>query len=247
MKRWVICACVLLLAVAVAPVVAQDEDEAKPYIYATYYECDATRLEEVDDLMKKTAPIYDQAKASGEIANWGWGRHHTGGKWRRFFFGAGSDAAELMDTLDALADQTSEVEGADSFSEICGQHVDYLWQQVASSPVSAAENPGSVGVSQYYKCNFNDEGFADEIVESHFSKVFNAHVGEGKLTSWSWLSHQMGGEFRRLLAMRAENRAAMLNTWGSIVEALDEEQGGALRKFSDICFAHEDYLWFTGR
>jgi hypothetical protein len=247
MKQLLLFVSVLMLAAAIAPAVAQDEDAAKPYVYATYYECDATRLGEIDDLMKKTAPLYDEAKAAGDLANWGWGRHHTGGKWRRFFFGAGSDAAALMDTLDALAEKSSEVEGAEKFSEICGEHVDYLWRQVATSPVSAVENPGSVGVSQYYKCSFNDEAFADEIVEGHFAEVFDAHVGEGKLTSWSWLSHQIGGEFRRLLAMRAGNRADLLDTWGSIVQALDKEQGGALRKFSDICFAHEDYLWMTGK
>jgi hypothetical protein len=233
MKRLMISACALMLALAVIPAAAQDEDEGKPYVYATYMYCDATRLDEIDDLMKKMAPIYDQAKEAGEIANWGWGAHHTGGKWRRFFFGAGDDAAELMDTLDALAEKTDEVEGAEKFSEICGAHEDYLWRQVASSPVSAVAEPGTVGVSQYYRCNFNDEAFADAIVESHLSKVFNAHVGEGKLTSWSWLSHQIGGEYRRLLAMRAASRADVLNAWGEIVEALDEEQGGALRKFSD--------------
>ena len=246
MKRLMICACVLMLAVAVVPAGAQDEEEAKSYAYVSYYECDGARLGEADDIMMKVAPIYDEAKAAGEIANWNWGRHHTGGKWRRFFVGVGSDPAALMDTLDALAEKTSEVEGADNFAEICGQHVDYLWLQVASSQESAVENPGSAGVSQYYKCNFNDEGFADEIVQGHFAKIFDAHVGEGKLTSWSWMSHQIGGEFRRLLAMRAESRSDALKTWGSIVEALGEEQPGALRKFSEICFAHEDYIWLTG-
>ena len=245
MKRWVLGVCVLMLALAISPAVAQEE-EAQVYVYASYYECDATRLDEIDELVKKMAPIYDQAKADGEIMNWGWGRHHTGGEWRRFFIGIGDDAAALMDTLDALADKSDEVEGAENFSAICGQHVDYLWQQVASSPVSAAQDPGSFGVSQYYRCNFNDEGFADEIVKGHFAKIFNAHVGEGKLTSWSWLSHQIGGEYRRLLAMRAGSRKAILDTWGEIVTALDEQEAGAMRKFSEICFAHQDYIWLTG-
>ena len=196
--------------------------------------------------MERTAPLYDEAKAAGEIANWGWGRHHTGGKWRRFFFGSGNDAAALMDTLDALADKSSEIEGSESFSEICGQHVDYLWKQVASSTESVVQNPGTVGVSQYLKCDMNDEGFADEIVKGHLSKVFDAHVGEGKLTSWTWAAHQIGGEYRRLLAFRAGSRADMLDVWDKIVQGMSEEHGDALRKFTEICFAHEDYLWMTG-
>ena len=246
MKRCVISLCVLMLAVAIAPAVAQDEEDGMPYVYATYMECDATRLDEIDELMKKMAPVYDAAKEAGEILSWSWGRHHTGGKWRRFFFGSGSDAATLMESLDALSEKTQEIEGAEAFGEICGVHEDYLWRQVASSDVSAVDNPGSYGVSQYYRCGFNDEAFSDEIVKGHFAKIFNAHVGEGKLTSWSWLSHSIGGEYRRLLAFRAGSLSDMLNTWGEIVEALDSKESGALRKFSEICFAHQDYVWMTG-
>jgi hypothetical protein len=247
MKRLLICACALMLVAPMAPAFAQDDEDSQVFIYSSYYECDATRLSEVDELMKKTAPIYDEAMAAGEIVNWGWGRHHTGGKWRRFFFGAGNDAAELMDTLDALAEKSGEIEGSENFSAICGQHQDYLWRQVASSPVSATENPGTVGVSQYLRCNMNDEAFADDIVKGHLSKVFNANVGEGKLTSWTWAAHQIGGEYRRLLAFRAASRADILETWGNIVQGMGNEHGDALRKFTEICFAHEDYIWMTGK
>jgi hypothetical protein len=92
----------------------------------------------------------------------------------------------------------------------------------------------------------NDESFADEIVKGHLAKVFNAHVGEGKLTSWTWAAHQVGGEYRRLLAFRAASRADVLDTWDSIVQAMVDEHGDALRKFTEICFAHEDYIWMTG-
>jgi hypothetical protein len=223
-----------------------DEESAKPYVYATYFNCDATRLSEVDELMTRTAPIYKQAVADGQIANWGWLGHHTGGAWRRLFYAVGSDANGLMDALDALGDKTSEVEGAEAFGEICGTHEDYLWRQASSSAESAAGNPGAVGLSVYYECNFNTEGFADTIVETFFAPIFNAHVGDGKLVSWSWLEHQMGGKFRRLLAMRAADRSDLMTTWGAIIEDLSEEQDGALRAFSDICFSHEDYLWLSG-
>jgi hypothetical protein len=46
--------------------------------------------------------------------------------------------------------------------------------------------------------------------------------------------------------MRAADRASLLSAWGSIIETLSDEHGGALRAFRDICFAHEDYLWMAG-
>lgn len=247
MKRLLICACALLMAAPMAPAFAQDDDNDEMYIYSTYYYCDATRLDDVDALMKKMAPLYDEAVESGDLANWGWGRHHTGGKWKRFFFGAGTDPVELMKTLSALNEKSEKIEGSENFNAICGNHEDYLWRSVASSPESAVSSQGTIGVSQYMKCNMNDEGFADYLVKNHLSKVFNAHVGEGQLTSWTWGAHQVGGEYRRLLAMRAASLEDMMGTWGSIVETMREEHGNPLRRFTDACPAHVDYIWMTGK
>ena len=46
---------------AAVPAGAQDEDTENMFIYSSYYECDATRLGDVDALVKKTAPLYDEA------------------------------------------------------------------------------------------------------------------------------------------------------------------------------------------
>ena len=247
MKRWSICVLTLALGANLAPAAAQEEKApSKPFVYASYFECDGTRLGEVDDLMKKMAPLYQKAVADKKLANWGWLRHHTGGVWRRGFYAVGSEAEGLMATMDALADESSKIEGAAAFGAICGSHVDYLWQQASSSPVSATDAPGAVGVSVYYECDFNGEEFADVIVENLLAPVFNAHVGEGKLKSWSWLQHQIGGKFRRLLALRAGDRAALLKTWGEIIDELSDKHGPTLRAFSGICFSHEDYLWLSG-
>lgn len=234
------------LLLAVSPVCAQEEKTPDTFVYSTYYQCEATRLDEIDELVGEMATIYDQATASGEISGWGWLRHDMGGEWRRAFYAVGSDPAALMDTLDALGDKTGEIEGSDQFSAICDEHVDYMWRMASSSPQSAAAAPGSVGVSVYYKCDFNRESFADSIVEHHVAEILNAHLGEGGLVSWSWLQHQIGGEFRRLLAMRGSDRTSLLTAWGAIVGQLQEKHGDAMREFNDICFTHEDYIWRSG-
>ena len=93
----------------------------------------------------------------------------------------------------------------------------------------------------------NDERFADYIVKNHLSKVFNAHVGEGQLTGWTWGAHQVGGEYRRLLAMRAASLEDQMSAWASIVETMQDEYSNALRRFTDACPAHVDYIWMTGK
>ena len=83
---------------------------------------------------------------------------------------------------------------------------------------------------------------ADELM-AECATVYNSHVGPGKLTGWSWLEHQVGGEYRRLLAMRGADHKAVLAAWGAIVDELDEKHDAASTEFSEICYTHQDYMW----
>ena len=45
----------------------------------------------------------------------------------------------------------------------------------------------------YMVCDMAKQGRADELM-AEFATVYNSHVGPGKLTGWSWLEHQVGGD-----------------------------------------------------
>ena len=251
MKRWTL---VLAAAALVCglPVQGQEEEgetgAAEAWVYSTYFVCDITRQEEVDEVVDSVlAPLWDAAVTGGEISAWGWLEHHTGGPWRRALYTVGGDRDALMATLDGLNGTVGEDEAAALFGEICNSHSDYLWKMGASSEQSAAEAPGAAGLSVYLECDMTEEAFADVLVETFFAPVFNAHVGEDGLTSWSWLQHEVGGEYRRLLAMRAGDNGALLSAWDAILAELEASHGGALRNFSRICGSHADYLWATHR
>jgi hypothetical protein len=248
MKKWILSALALALVVGLTPAMAQEEEEAsQPFVYASYYKCDTTRLGELEELMKKIGPMWDQEVADGNIMGWGWLRHHTGGSWMRGFYAAHSDASELMDAMEGMYQKVREMEGSEIFGEICHTHEDYVWRQVAASPEGAVDVPGNVGLSIYYECTFNAESWADNIFEAFMAPVFNAHTGEGKLASWGWLQHQMGGKYRRLLTMRAADRDSLMEAWGDILGELSEKQDNALTAFSEACFSHADYLWLMGQ
>ena len=61
------------------------------------------------------------------------------------------------------------------------------------------------------------------------------------LTSWGWSEHIIGGKYRRLSTMTAENWDDLFAVRESIIEdAQDSELAGL---FSEICHSHTDYMW----
>jgi hypothetical protein len=128
------------------------------------------------------------------------------------------------------------------FVKICNTHDDYIWRGVAGSGGNVlATTRGKVGMSAYHVCTMSMEGRADELVKTVMAPVYDAHVGEGKLRSWGWSSHIVGGEYRRLATMTADDWPTLLAMRASILEAM---QGNPLAmQFSDICGSHSDYMW----
>jgi len=220
---------------------AQDEEEA--YIYVTYFNCDVTQQDRADEIVDEVdKPIYDAAVKDGTIDGWGWLAHHTGGKWRRARYHAAGSVEELISALDTIGEQQDEEEDAtEEFGSICNSHDDYIWRSVAGSGGDMLAVPrGKVGLSAYYVCD-SREGAADEIVKSVFAPVYEEHIGEGKLTSWGWAEHIVGGKYRRLGTMTAEDWTSLFAARASIIEAGGDSELG--REFSDICGSHADYMW----
>ena len=222
-------------------VMAQDKEEA--YIYVTYFNCDVTQQDRADEIVDEVdKPIYDAAVKDGTIDGWGWLAHHTGGKWRRARYHAAGSVEELIAALDTIGEQQDEEEDAtEEFGSICNSHDDYIWRSVAGSGGDILAVPrGKVGLSAYYVCD-SREGAADEIVKSVFAPVYEEHIGEGKLTSWGWAEHIVGGKYRRLGTMTAEDWPSLFAARASIIEAGGDSELG--REFSDICGSHADYMW----
>jgi hypothetical protein len=234
---------VLALAVA-APcsLAAQEEkDEKEAYIYGTYFYCKTSMQEKADELMaKNTAPVYDAAVKDGTIGGWGWLAHHTGGKWRRIQYHVSDSIAGLLKAQETLAERTADT-ADDGFGEICGTHDDYIWKVEAGN---STETRGKAALSVYQVCNINREERADEIVETVFAPVYDKAIADGKITSWGWSSHVIGGEYRRLATMTGDSFEGVLAARGEILQTLYGDGDNAdANEFSEICGSHSDYLW----
>ena len=227
--------------------VAQEEEEAPTvFTYASYFYCGGGPLARVDEIMADDADRMNGFVEDGTILSWGWLAHHTGGQWQRVSYYQADSMNALLDAGDAIqgggnddADDDAEEDDGPTFGEICPRHDDYIWQVENGS---GSENRGEAGFSVYHVCN-GDEERADEIVDEHVAPILNGLVEDGKLSSWGWSSHVVGGRFRKLQTMTAPDMKSLLAARGEAINAIYNEGGEAGEEFSDICGAHVDYMW----
>jgi hypothetical protein len=232
-------ACVCLLFGSAA--FAQDKP-AERYTYATYHVCDVTKQERADEIFAQLQkPIYDAAVADGTINGWGWLAHHTGGKWRRAqYYGAGS-VQGLLDAQKKIGDQVDAKNEklSEEFGKICNSHDDYIWHTVAGNIGTVAR--GSAAFSVYHVCDQSREEQADALMTQVFAPVYDKLLADGKIMSWGWNEHIVGGDFRRLATISAKDMKAVMEARAELIDALyDNPLGDTL---TDICGPHMDYMW----
>lgn len=227
---------------------AQDADSDKIFAYSTYFVCTTDRESRADEIIKSSfKPHYDQAVEQGQIESWTWLQHYIGGKWRRVLVVITTDMESLLETSGALGEIVSDKtpEAGRAFSEICSSHDDYIWESVpgiGGGPVAA--DRGSATFSTYLQCDLAREERADELIRDVLSAVYDAHVGDGQLTSWNWLKQTVGGNFRRLLTMGAADHNSLIQARAAIQEEMKTRKfERALQEFRQICHTRSDYMW----
>jgi hypothetical protein len=235
--------------VFVAPAVADAQEEAQPtFVYATYFECDVSKQDRVDDIVNTTyAPAYDAAVKAGTISSWGWMAHQTGGKWRRVLYYSAVGLDALVDAPESINPKIAEANPSAHlfFGEICNAHDDYIWQVGSGSKGAGviSTDRGKVGMSVYFDCDMSREERADEIVEKTLGPIYNKHVAADGITSWGWLKHYVGGKWRRVATTTATDVKTLLAARNAIFAEVNEEAKTASDEFNSICGSHQDYIW----
>lgn len=247
MRIWRVCAAVLAIALMSPLAGLAQEETSKPFVYGIYYTCDVTRQELADEIVDLVyAPAYNAAVEAGQIASWGWMAHHTGSEWRRLIYHSAPDLGSLLAALENINAPIDEEhpEMARALGDICNSHVDYIWRYVVGSRKgNLAEERGKAGFSTYIECDMSREDRADELVEEVFAPVFDRYVAEGKIDSWGWMEHVVGGKWRRIETMSADDHTSLLEARGAIITELYEKHEAAAKEFADICGSHQDFLW----
>lgn len=219
---------------------AADEQE-KVFVYGTYMYCDPSGEDAADKTFEKYfVPAYEAGMAAGDITGWGYMKHHTGGKWRRLLYHMGPSVPAVLKAGDKQGEMLdAKLKPRDNdLAKACRSHDDYIWEVKGGN---IGEIRGTVGLSVYMVCDMSKESRVDALVDEVFAPEYDKQVKPGRLASWGWLTHVVGGEYRRLLTMSADNyddlfaaRSELLDTFGG---------GSAGREFTSICGSHTDYLW----
>ena len=113
------------------------------------------------------------------------------------------------------------------------------------SPSTAFTQEQPVGVGTYFECDQNREAQADTIVMEIFAPVFDRYISEGKLVSWGWAAHVLGGKWRRLLFSYTPDQSTLLTTRDELIAELQQSHPTEMTQFTAICSAHDDYVWRT--
>ncbi|HSN70999.1 MAG TPA: hypothetical protein VLT59_05795 [Steroidobacteraceae bacterium] len=220
--------------------IAQD-DQGGSYIYTTYHYCDSSRQDRIDEIVEKLdKPIYDAAVDDGTITAWGYLAHHTGGKWRRAQYSMAPTLEGLFaaqEVINGKIDAKNEKLGKEAAS-ICSSHDDYIWRLIAGN--EDAGQRGAIGFSVYYVCDGREDQ-ADALVKTALAPIYNRLLSEGKLVSWGWAEHIVGGEYRRLATMTAKDLPTLMKARSEAVAAVDGDALGEV--FGEICSSHRDYIW----
>ena len=237
-----VCAAAALLTTAL--VSAQDVPTT---VFATYYRCNEAKEARADAIYKETvAPILEKQIKAGRLSSYGWSRHWMGGEWRRLEYMIGKDVNLMVEARDAYIDELTKQHAAatEEFSAICSSHDDYVWAMGATSqaPDNFGRNRPSVGASTYFQCDSREDE-ADAIMKTAFAPVMNQQVKDGKIATWTWLKHVLGGKYRRALIVDGASHQALLSFWTGLSPALDAAQPQMSRRFTEICSSHTDYIW----
>jgi hypothetical protein len=221
--------------------IAQEQKEER-FTYVTYHVCDLSQLERADEIFEELQkPILDAAVKDGTIAGYGWLAHHTGGKWRRAAYYVAGSVQALIDAGKKLTDQqdAKNKKLGDEFAKICNSHDDYIWHTVAGN-IGTVER-GAAAFSTYFVCDQGREDEVDALVTQVIGPVYEKMVTDGKLKSWGWNEHIVGGSYRRLATISATDMKAVMEARASAIQALTDNPLG--NTFTDICGDHTDYMW----
>lgn len=238
--------CGLVLAVLPRPIAAQDA--AQSVVYASYFECDPSRVAVADSLMRSFwTPLVDSHITAGHALAWGWLGHHTGGTWSRAFYVVAPDVANAVAVVEALGADAMKTNPAamTETDAACPRHEDYIWQRVTGSQATAdfAHVRPPAGFNIYYECDPAREQRADAIVAATFAPILNRLVTSGDLNSWGWLEHIVGGKYRRLLVTDGRDASTLVGAFGKVSAELRTGHASAFGEFSQVCGSHQDMIW----
>ena len=224
--------------------VAQEDDGPAGFSYVTYYNCDQSTQSTMDTIVETNEkPVFDKWVEDGKLIAWGYLSHFTGGSWRRAQYHVSPTMAEALNNQGAIFTEiyADNAAGGRARAEACKSHDDYVWALGQGS--GPGTDRGDVSVSVYFECSVADEERADEIFAAIYAPKLDELQKDGKIASWGWQMHRIGGKYRRLQTVTGADYASVVAARGEVIEYVNEKHADSADQFSRICGTHSDYIW----
>ncbi len=240
MKTIIITLAATLTCLAPSLPAAAQAPQNQIFIYATYFHCGSGMVAHADDAITKLFKSeLDGLIKEGAVGSWGWLSKNTGGEWARAGY---LTASSIKGTLDAVLKFQEKSDGhppVKTFEEACSSAEDYIWHVLAGN--DARGHRGAVAFSTYYVCDQSRETQADALVKRVIGPTYDKLVADGKLTTWAWAEHIVGGKYRRLATMSAKDMDTLLATREELVKVAEHDPVD--EAMISICGSHQDYIW----
>lgn len=246
MKTIIMLATTVTCLAASLPTNAQaqaQEKEKQVFIAATYFYCNSATVHHADEAVDK---VYkkglDGLLQNGTVTSFAWLSKVVGGEWLRAGFFTGSNLVDVVAATEWVPivrnDDHPKIERK-AIDETCSSGEDYIWHVLAGSDPRAAR--GKVSFSTYFVCDQTRETQADALVKNILGARYDKLVGTKELSTWTWAEHIIGGKYRRLLTMSAENLGALIKARETLVAG--EEHDPVDQAMMSICGSHQDVIW----
>jgi hypothetical protein len=218
-----------------------DQTEASPvFVHTTYFRCNEATIGNADEAITKLhKPALSGLLAKGTVSSFGSLKRITGGEWTRAEYFSASSAAATVSALVAFNVYIDRPKMELDFLATCSSSDEYIWHMLAGNDARGPR--GKVGFSTYYVCDQSRESQADALVKQVLGPKYDKLVAEGKLTSWGWAEHIVGGKYRRLGTLTAPTTEALMAARAAIVAAAEHDPLNDA--FISICGSHQDYIW----
>lgn len=244
MKPKLILFALVFLGLASNAAIAQQVEGPQGFSYVTYYICDMATQGNMDNIVQNNEyAVFDKWVEDGKLLSWGYLSHFSGGRWRRAQYHVSPTMEEALRNQEDIvrAVYSDNRAGGQARSEACSSHDDYLWSLTQGSPPGT--DRGDVSLSVYFVCEIADQSRADDIFAQTFAPKLREMQKEGKIGSWGWQSHVLGGEYRRLQTVTGDDHASVVAARFEALQYVNDKHSALGREFSQICDSHVDYLW----
>jgi hypothetical protein len=181
----------------------------------------------------------DAMLREGVASTWGWLGKSTGGEWARAGYLTGPSLKAVLNAAQQLEIRSDAKPPVRVFEEACSFSEDYIWRVLAGN--DARGHRGPAAWSSYYVCDESREAQADALVRRVLAPTYDKLVADGKLATWLWAEHIVGGKYRRLATMTAQSSDALITVREAIVTASEHDPLDEV--MTSICGSHQDYIW----